>query len=128
MTEFNYGVEVGLRQREDFLKVAETLTRIGIKEKGKTLSQTCHILHKKGKYYIVHFKELYMLDGKCRNPITESDLQRRDYIAYLLSQWNLLSLATPMEEPEKDRWLRVVKFSEKNDWTFKPNYMIGNTK
>lgn len=124
-------IEVGLKQPDDFLKIVETLTRIGIaSNKEKKLWQSCHILHKRGKYYIVHFKELFMLDGKPTD-FTEEDAARRNTIANMLHGWGLLDLVdpsksvTPAVEPFK---VKVLQFSEKSEWNLIPKYSIGNRK
>lgn len=126
-------VEVELPSDEDFLKVKETLTRIGISsDKNKALYQTCHILHKRGKYYIVHFKELFMLDG---NPSTfnEKDMGRRNTIANLLEQWGLLKIAENSIQKVQDPVLplnsiKILQYSEKGDWNLVPKYNIGSKK
>ena len=121
-------VEVTLRQPDDFLKVRETLTRIGVaSRKEKKLYQSCHILHKKGKYYIVHFKELFALDGKPTN-FSENDIARRNTITNLLAEWELLTIVEP--EKTKDpvvslNQLKILSFSEKEEWTLTPKYNIG---
>lgn len=121
-------VEVTLKEKEDFLKIKETLTRIGIaSKKDKTLYQSCHILHKQGKYYIVHFKELFLLDGK-NSDFTDEDKGRRNTIANLLSEWNLLKLADSKksEDPVSSLSLiKIVSFKEKDLWTLVPKYQIG---
>lgn len=121
-------VEVTLKEKEDFLKIKETLTRIGIaSKKDKTLYQSCHILHKQGKYYIVHFKELFLLDGK-NSDFTDEDRGRRNTIANLLSEWNLLKLADTKksEDPVSSLSLiKIVSFKEKDLWTLVPKYQIG---
>lgn len=121
--------EINLNKEDDFLKIKETLSRIGIgstKNGKKILYPSCHILHKRGKYYIVHFKELFALDGKNFN-LTEGDVHRRDAIANLLSEWNLCTLVKPDIHQNKEMvHLRVLKFSEKKDWTIVPKYSIGN--
>lgn len=120
-------LEVTLKNEEDFLKVKETLERIGISNKEKdTLYQTAHILHKKGKYYIMHFKEMFILDGKESN-FTEEDLGRRNTIAKLLKDWGLLEIVdetklTPLANLSK---IKIVKYKEKNQWSFVPKYSIG---
>ena len=120
-------LEVTIKQPDDFLKVRETLTRIGVaSRKDKTLYQSCHILHKQGKYYIVHFKELFALDGKRAN-LSENDVQRRNTIAILLQDWNLIDI-TKKEESENKAPLsqiKVLPFKEKNEWTLSAKYNIG---
>lgn len=120
-----------MHEDDDFLKIKETLTRIGIaNQKTKTLYQTAHILHKQGKYYIVHFKELYKLDGR-ETTLTESDLSRRTAIALLLAQWGLCDIVGDMTEEEREtvlqslKTLKVLSFCLKKDWTLKPKYEIG---
>ena len=121
-------VEVKLNEPDDFLKVRETLTRIGIaSRKEKTLFQSCHILHKQGKYYIVHFKELFALDGKPFN-FSDTDIARRNTIANLLAEWDLVGLVNPSktEEPTLPlNQLKILSFSEKEEWTLTPKYNIG---
>ena len=121
-------VEVKLKEDDDFLKVKETLTRIGIaSRKEKKLFQSCHILHKQGKYYIVHFKELFALDGKPTN-ISENDLERRNTIANLLHEWELVKLVIPEKaQPTVPiRQLKILPFAEKEDWDLQAKYSIGN--
>ena len=122
-------IEVRLKEADDFLKVRETLTRIGIaSRKDKTLFQSCHILHKQGKYYIVHFKELFALDGKASN-FSENDKARRNTIANLLAEWELISLADvgKTEEPTVPlSQLKILSFKEKDEWELTPKYNIGN--
>ena len=120
-------VEVKLDEPDDFLKVRETLTRIGIaSRKEKTLFQSCHILHKQGKYYIVHFKELFALDGKTTN-FTENDQARRNSIANLLAEWELISLVEPDKSAEPTvplSQLKILSFKEKDEWDLTPKYNI----
>ena len=124
-------VEVKLNEPDDFLKVRETLTRIGIaSRKEKTLFQSCHILHKQGKYYIVHFKELFALDGKTTN-FTENDTTRRNSIANLLSEWELISLVDSDKSAEPTvplSQLKILSFKEKDEWDLTPKYNIGNKR
>ena len=124
-------VEVKLNEPDDFLKVRETLTRIGIaSRKEKTLYQSCHILHKQGKYYIVHFKELFALDGKTTN-FTENDTARRNSIANLLSEWELIKLVNPDKSAEPTvplSQLKILSFKEKDEWDLTPKYNIGNKR
>jgi len=124
-------IEVKLNEPDDFLKVRETLTRIGIaSRKEKTLFQSCHILHKQGKYYIVHFKELFALDGKTTN-FTENDTARRNSIANLLSEWELISLVEPDKSAEPTvplSQLKILSFKEKDEWDLTPKYNIGNKR
>jgi len=121
-------IEVSLKEKDDFLKVKETLTRIGVaSRKEKTLYQSCHILHKQQKYYIVHFKELFALDGKPFN-FSDTDIARRNTIANLLAEWDLVGLVNPSktEEPTLPlNQLKILSFSEKEEWTLTPKYNIG---
>lgn len=121
-------VEVTLKEKEDFLKIKETLTRIGIaSRKDKILYQSCHILHKQGKYYIVHFKELFLLDGK-QSDFTEDDKGRRNTIVNLLTEWNLLTLVDvkKSEDPVSPLSLiKIVSFKDKDQWNLIPKYKIG---
>lgn len=123
-------VEVVLNEPDDFLKVRETLTRIGVaSRKEKKLYQSCHILHKQGKYYITHFKELFALDGKHAN-LTVNDVQRRNRIARLLSDWGLVSIVS--EDDVADiaplNQIKVLSFRDKNDWILETKYSIGSKK
>ena len=123
-------VEVTLHQPDDFLKVRETLTRIGVaSRKEKKLFQSCHILHKKGKYYIVHFKELFALDGKHAN-LTSNDIQRRNRIAKLLSDWGLIGIVTDdkIEDVAPLNQIKVIAFREKGEWILESKYNIGKKK
>lgn len=124
-------IEVTLKQNDDFLKVKETLTRIGIaSEKNKTLYQSCHILHKKGKYYIVHFKELFALDGR-PSSLTDDDVARRNTIVNLLSDWGLVGLVDPEKTKEPVapmRLIKVIPFKQKNEWQLITKYNIGRSK
>jgi len=120
-------VEVILNEPDDFLKVRETLTRIGVaSRKEKKLYQSCHILHKQGRYYIVHFKELFALDGKHAN-LTVNDVQRRNRIARLLADWELLKILAPTTVDQKASLsqIKVVSFKEKDQWELVPKYNIG---
>ena len=120
-------LEVTLAEPDDFLKVRETLTRIGVASKNENkLFQSCHILHKQGRYFIVHFKELFMLDGKPAN-ISENDIQRRNSIATLLSDWGLLEVVNPAEAKNVAplRQIKIIKSSEKSEWELCPKYNIG---
>ena len=122
-------VEVGLNEPDDFLKVRETLTRIGVaSRKEKKLYQSCHILHKQGKYFIVHFKELFALDGKRAN-LSVNDVQRRNRIIQLLSDWGLVTTVinealdiAPLNQ------IKVISYKEKNNWTLETKYNIGKKK
>jgi Bacteriophage translational regulator len=122
-------VEVKLKEQDDFLKVRETLTRIGVaSKKDKTLFQSCHILHKRGQYYVVHFKELFALDGKPTD-ITENDLARRNAIVNLLEDWGLLEVVnkeqTKTPEPIFLSQIKILSHKEKNEWQLVPKYNIG---
>ena len=120
-------LEVTIKQPDDFLKVRETLTRIGVaSRKDKTLFQSCHILHKQGKYYITHFKELFALDGK-NSTLTENDIQRRNTIALLLQDWNLIEVVntTMVENKAPLSQIKVLPFKEKNEWNLVAKYNIG---
>lgn len=125
------GLEIRLKKDDDFLKVKETLTRIGIaSKKDKALYQSCHILHKRGRFAIVHFKELFVLDGKSSD-ISENDLARRNTIAKLLVQWGLIELVKPLTENDPIALLnqiKVVKYSEKQQWNLVAKYSIGKKK
>jgi len=123
-------VEVTLNENDDFLKVRETLTRIGVaSKKDKTLYQSCHILHKQSRYYIVHFKELFALDGKPTD-ISDNDLSRRNAIANLLEDWGLVTLvnenSTKTPEPIFLSQVKILSHKEKHDWQLVPKYNIGN--
>jgi hypothetical protein len=121
-------VEVTLNEKDDFLKIRETLTRIGVaSKKEKLLYQSCHILHKQGKYYIVHFKELFALDGKPTD-ITENDLARRNTIALLLEDWGLLKLVNAKKSEDLQvslSQIKIIGFREKDEWQLVPKYNIG---
>ena len=131
----SYGIEnmleISFKENDDFLKIRETLTRIGVaSRKDKTLYQSCHILHKRGHYYLVHFKELFALDGK-ESSITENDLARRNAIARLLEEWDLLSIldeeqsSTPLAPMSQ---IKVLPHKEKPEWNLVAKYNIGNAK
>ncbi len=122
-------LEVGLKEPDDFLKVRETLSRIGVaSRKEKTLFQSCHILHKQGKYYIVHFKELFALDGKDTN-LSENDIARRNTIANLLSDWGLVNVVSKSNvESAPLSQIKVISFKEKNEWKLETKYNIGKKK
>jgi hypothetical protein len=123
-------VEVILSEPDDFLKVRETLTRIGVaSRKEKKLYQSCHILHKQGRYFIVHFKELFALDGKYAN-ITQNDLQRRNRIAHLLADWGLIQIkdADSSLDIAPLNQIKVIAYKDKNDWTLEAKYNIGKKK
>tara|TARA_B100000497_G_C7369842_1_gene238429 strand:+ start:152 stop:556 length:405 start_codon:yes stop_codon:yes gene_type:complete len=121
-------LEVGLNEPDDFLKVRETLSRIGVaSRKEKKLYQSCHILHKQGKYYIVHFKELFALDGKQTN-LSENDIARRNTISNLLKDWDLISIKGDASNVAPLSQIKVLSFREKNDWTLETKYNIGKKK
>ena len=123
-------IEVGLREPDDFLKVRETLTRIGVaSRKEKKLYQSCHILHKQGKYYIVHFKELFALDGKKAN-LSLNDIQRRNRIVQLLGDWGLVSINSKesIADVAPLSQIKVLSYKEKGDWTLESKYNIGKKK
>jgi len=121
-------VEVELQEDDDFLKIRETLTRIGVaSKKEKTLFQSCHILHKKGRYYIVHFKELFALDGKPTN-LEENDIARRNTITNLLAEWGLLSVVNvqQIKEPVVSlNHIKIISHKDKSEWELKAKYNIG---
>ena len=124
-------LEISFKGNDDFLKIRETLTRIGVaSRKDKTLYQSCHILHKRGKYYLVHFKELFALDGK-DSSITENDIARRNAIARLLDEWNLLKIvrseqaSTPLAPMSQ---IKVLPHKEKDEWKLVAKYNIGVAK
>ena len=123
-------IEITFPEKDDFLKIRETLSRIGVaSRKEKELFQSCHILHKKGKYYIVHFKELFKLDGKPTN-FDESDVGRRNTICDLLRQWNLVTIVIPtsIDEPRAPlSQIKVIPFKEKPEWKLTTKYSIGTT-
>jgi len=124
-------LEVLLSEPDDFLKIKETLTRIGVSSKKdhNTLYQSCHILHKQGRYFIVHFKELFMLDGKPSN-FTRDDLSRRNTITTLLSDWGLLNIVDESKSEEKTtlRSIKIISHRDKREWQLESKYTIGNTK
>jgi hypothetical protein len=122
-------LEITLNEPDDFLKIRETLTRIGVaSRKDQKLYQSCHILHKQGRYFIVHFKELFLLDGKPSNLLL-NDIQRRNTIATLLSDWGLVTFVTA--DQAKDiaplRQIKVIPYKEKSQWQLFPKYNIGNS-
>ncbi len=118
-------LEVSLKEPDDFLKVRETLSRIGVaSRKERKLYQSCHILHKQGRYYIVHFKELFALDGKNTN-LSDNDIQRRNTIANLLSDWGLVEILGNAEPVAPLSQIKVLSFSEKNEWKLEAKYNIG---
>jgi|TARA_Y100000004_G_C8885316_1_gene399452 hypothetical protein len=120
--------EVTLREPDDFLKVRETLSRIGVaSRKEKKLYQSCHILHKQGKYYIVHFKELFALDGKKTN-LSENDIARRNTVVNLLNDWGLVHVENAAEPAAPLSQIKVISFREKNDWMLEAKYNIGKKR
>jgi len=122
-------LEVTLNEPDDFLKVRETLTRIGVaSRKENKLFQSCHILHKQGRYFIVHFKELFLLDGKKSN-LEENDIARRNTIATLMSDWGLISIQNKEVTEQKAplRQIKIIPFKEKDKWELCPKYNIGNS-
>jgi len=128
MVDLTKFVEVSLQEQDDFLKVRETLTRIGVSSrKEKVLYQSCHILHKQGRYYIVHFKELFALDGKPSN-LTENDIQRRNAIAKLLEEWGLIKILNPTlltDNIAPLHQIKIIAFKEKDEWQLITKYNIG---
>jgi len=123
-------LEVTLNEPDDFLKVRETLTRIGVaSRKDNKLYQSCHILHKQGRYFIVHFKELFLLDGKKSN-LEENDIARRNTIAQLMSDWGLITIyGKAKAEPLAPlRQIKIIPFKEKSNWELCPKYNIGNVR
>ena len=132
--EYNWSpdqmIEVTLKEPDDFLKVRETLTRIGVaSRKEKKIYQSCHILHKQGKYYIVHFKELFALDGKRAN-LFVNDVQSRNRIAQLLSDWGLVNVVTTsaIEDAAPLSQIKVLSYKDKSEWTLESKYNIGKKK
>ena len=129
--DINNLVEVRLKSEDDFLKVRETLTRIGVaSKKEQTLYQSCHILHKQKRYFIVHFKELFALDGKPSN-MSDSDVARRNTIANLLKEWDLVEILNPSQSDNPVApisQIKVLPFKEKNDWELVAKYNIGKKK
>jgi len=128
MVDLKQFVEVTLNEQDDFLKVRETLTRIGVSSrKEKVLYQSCHILHKQGQYFITHFKELFLLDGKPSN-ISENDIQRRNAIAKLLEEWGLVTIVNPqimIDNIAPIHQIKIISFKEKNEWELVTKYNIG---
>ena len=121
-------LEVGLNEPDDFLKVRETLSRIGVaSRKERKLYQSCHILHKQGRYYIVHFKELFALDGKNTN-LSENDIARRNTIAKLLGDWGLVNIKGTLEPIAPLSQIKIIAFKEKNEWTLETKYNIGKKR
>jgi hypothetical protein len=128
MVDLSKFVEVKLNEQDDFLKVRETLTRIGVSSrKEKVLYQSCHILHKQGRYYIVHFKELFALDGKPSN-ISDNDVHRRNAIAKLIEEWGLVTILNPEvigEDVAPLHQIKIISFREKDEWELITKYNIG---
>ena len=121
-------LEISLKEPDDFLKVRETLSRIGVaSRKERKLYQSCHILHKQGRYYIVHFKELFALDGKQTN-LSENDIARRNTITNLLKDWGLVEVLGEAEPVAPLSQIKVLSYSEKEDWTLETKYNIGKKK
>ena len=121
-------LEITLKQPDDFLKVRETLSRIGVaSRKEKKLYQSCHILHKQGKYYIVHFKELFALDGKNTN-LSENDIARRNTIVNLLNDWGLVNVVGEAEPSAPLSQIKVISFKEKSEWLLETKYNIGKKR
>ena len=121
-------LEVGLDEPDDFLKVRETLSRIGVaSRKERKLYQSCHILHKQGRYYIVHFKELFALDGKNTN-LSENDIARRNTIVNLLDDWGLVEVLGKTEPSAPLSQIKVISYKEKSDWTLETKYNIGKKR
>ena len=121
-------LEIGLREPDDFLKVRETLSRIGVaSRKEKKLYQSCHILHKKGRYFIVHFKELFALDGKTTN-LSANDIARRNTIVNLLSDWGLIDIVGEWGEVAPLSQIKVISFKDKSDWLLETKYNIGKKR
>lgn len=122
------GVQILLKQPDDFLKIKETLTRMGVESrKDNTLYQSCHILHKRGKYAIMHFKEMFALDGK-ESTLTDEDVDRRNKIVSLLAEWNLLDLDVDGPLDYNGVSLKIIPFAQKRDWVLKTKYAIGQKK
>lgn len=123
-------VEIALKQPDDFLKVKETLTRIGVaSRKDQTLYQSCHILHKQNRYFIVHFKELFALDGKIAE-ISDNDLQRRNTIAQLLADWGLLTVVNPeaIRDQTSLSQIKIIAYKDKDNWNLQAKYNIGKKR
>jgi hypothetical protein len=131
MYDLSNFVEIKLIEQDDFLKVKETLTRIGVSSrKERILYQSCHILHKQGHYYLVHFKEMFALDGKPSN-ISENDVQRRNAIATLLEEWGLVEILNPqimLNNVAPIHQIKIISYKEKNDWELVSKYNMGKKK
>ena len=123
------GVEVDIHNKDNFLKIAETLTRIGYASKDKKLFQSAHILHKRGRYAIMHFKELFILDGK-QTDLSENDIERRNTIVKLLEEWGLLTILDydKVENEAHMSQIKIISHADKNNWQLCPKYTIGNRK
>ena len=121
-------LEIGLKEPDDFLKVRETLSRIGVaSRKEKKLYQSCHILHKQGRYFLVSFKELFALDGKKTN-LSQNDIARRNTIAKLLSDWGLITIISELGEQAPLSQIKIISFSDKSNWELETKYNIGKKK
>tara|TARA_B100001778_G_C18458877_1_gene570222 strand:- start:499 stop:903 length:405 start_codon:yes stop_codon:yes gene_type:complete len=121
-------LEVSLKEPDDFLKIRETLSRIGVaSRRERKLYQSCHILHKQGRYYIVHFKELFALDGKDTN-LSENDIARRNSIAKLLNDWGLVNIIGNAENVAPMSQIKIISFKEKNEWILETKYNIGKKR
>ena len=121
-------LEIGLKEPDDFLKVRETLSRVGVaSRKEKKLYQSCHILHKQGRYFIVHFKELFALDGKDTN-LSSNDISRRNTITNLLKDWGLVNIISEIGEVAPLSQIKILSYAEKNDWVLETKYNIGKKK
>ena len=121
-------LEVGLKEQDDFLKIRETLSRIGVaSRKERKLYQSCHILHKQGRYYIVHFKELFALDGKQTN-LSDNDVARRNTIANLLRDWGLVTIMGSAEPVAPLSQIKIISFKEKSEWILETKYNIGKKR
>lgn len=131
MYDLSRFIEIKLEKEDDFLKIKETLTRIGVSsKKDKILYQSCHILHKQGKYYLVHFKEMFALDGKPSN-ISENDIQRRNAIAKLLEEWELLEILNPqlmINNIAPIQQIKILSYKEKSEWELVSKYSMGKKK
>lgn len=131
MYDLSRFIEIKLEKEDDFLKIKETLTRIGVSSrKDRTLYQSCHILHKQGKYYLVHFKEMFALDGKPSN-ISENDIQRRNAIAKLLEEWGLLEILNPqlmINNIAPIQQIKIISYKEKSEWELISKYSMGKKK
>ncbi len=128
MSDIESLLEIKFKESDDFLKIKETLTRIGVaSRKDNKLYQSCHILHKQGKYYLVHFKELFKLDGKPTD-ISDNDIERRNAIAKLLSEWGLMTLIKPVGDIAPMNQIKIISYKDKNQWELISKYNIGGNK